>query len=156
MNEKDEKFDEKEMQKHDEKSAEEKSADEKTYEEKYRRDPLGTLIWAVILIWAGVVWLANNFNFLDRINFGFAILPFELPFETEVWTIFFIGAGLILLVEVLIRMAIPDFRRPVMGTFILAIVFFGIAIGSWELIWPLILIVVGASILLRGFFNRRE
>jgi len=155
MNEKDEKFDEKEMQKHDEKSAEEKSTDEKTYEEKYRRDPLGTLIWAVILIWAGVVWLANNFGFLDRIRIRFSDLPFDLPFRTEVWTIFFIGAGVILLIEILIRLAVPDYRRPVLGTFILAVVFFGIGLGSWELIWPLILIVIGASILLRGVFKKK-
>jgi hypothetical protein len=155
MYEKDEKFDEKEMQKHDEKSAEEKSADEKTYEEKYRRDPLGTLIWAVILIWAGVVWLANNFGLLEGIRMRFANLPFDLPFRAEVWTIFFIGAGVILLIEVLIRMAVPDYRRPVLGTFILAVVFFGIGLGSWQLIWPLVLIVVGASILLRGVFKKQ-
>lgn len=151
MNEKEEKFDEKEMQKHDEKSAE-----EKTYEEKYRRDPLGTLVWAVILIWAGLVWLANNFNFLDRIRIRTEALPFDFPFRTQVWALFFIGAGVILLIEILIRLTIPDYRRPVMGTFIMAIVFFGIGLGSWALIWPLILIVFGASILLRGVFRNRS
>jgi len=151
----DEKFNEKEMQKHDEKSAEEKSAEEKTYEEKYRRDPLGTIIWAFILIWAGAVWLANNFNLLDRIRLGFGSLPFELPFPTEVWTIFFLGAGVILLIEVLVRLTVPEYRRPVMGTVILAVVFFGIGLGSWELFWPLVLILVGASILLRGFFSKQ-
>jgi hypothetical protein len=154
MNEKEEKFDEKEMQKHDEKSAEEKTAEEKTYEEKYRRDPLGTIIWAVILIWAGGVWLANNFNVFDRIRLGFGRLPFDLPFPTEVWTVFFLGAGLILLIEVLVRLVFPEYRRPVMGTIILAIVFFGIGLGSWDLFWPLVLILLGASILLRGFFKR--
>jgi hypothetical protein len=156
MNEKDEKFDEKELEKHDEKSAEEKSADEKTYEEKHRRDPLGTLIWALILIWAGVVWLANNFGFLDSIRIRFSDLPFVLPFAREVWALFFLGAGVILLIEVLIRLAVPDYRRPVMGTFILAVFFFGIGLGNWELIWPLVLIVIGASILLRGVFRKRE
>ncbi|MCJ7699947.1 MAG: hypothetical protein MUO62_00035 [Anaerolineales bacterium] len=150
MNEKEEKYDEKEMQKHDEKMAE-----EKTYEEKYRRDPLGTLVWAVILIWAGLVWLANNFGVLDRIRIPVAGRPFNFPFAGEVWTIFFIGAGLILLIEVLIRLAIPAYRRPVMGTFILAIVFIGVGLGSWQLIWPLVLIVLGASILLRGIFSRK-
>ncbi len=154
MNEKDEKFNEKEMQKHEEKSAEEKTADEKSYEEKYRRDPLGTLIWAFILIWAGLVWLANNFGFLDRIRFRFSRLPFEIPFRTEVWTIFFLGAGVILLIEILIRLTVPEYRRPVMGTFILAVVFIGIGIGNWGLVWPLILIVLGASILLRGLFKK--
>jgi hypothetical protein len=155
MNHKDEKFDEKEMEKHEEKSAEEKSSEEKTYEEKYRRDPLGTLIWAFILIWAGLVWLANNFGFLERIRFRTTDLPFDFPFATEVWTIFFLGAGVILLIEVIIRLIVPEYRRSVMGTFILAIVFFGMGLGSWNLIWPLILIVVGATILLRGVFSRK-
>ena len=154
MNEQYEKYEEKELQKRDEKSAEEKSADEKTYEEKYRRDPLGTLVWAVILIWAGVVWLANNFGFLDRMRGRLADLPVDLPFGAEVWTIFFAGAGVILLIEVVIRLVVPEYRRPIMGTVILAIVFFGLALGSWNLIWPLILIVAGASILLRGIFKR--
>jgi len=155
MNEKEEKFDEKEMEKHDEKSAEEKSAEEKTYEEKYRRDPLGTLVWAVILIWAGVVWLANNFGFLKGISTRFQDLPFDLPFRTEVWTFILLGVGAILLIEVLIRLAVPDYRRPVMGTFILAIVLIGISLGSWDLIWPFILIVIGVSILLRGIFRKK-
>jgi len=149
MNETEEKFDEKEMQKHDE-----KSADEKSYEEKYRRDPLGTLIWAVILIWAGVVWLAKNFGFLESISNRFSDLPIDLPFATEVWALFFLGAGVILLIEVLIRLTVPDYRRPILGTFILAVVFFGVGLGNWELIWPLVLIIVGATILLRGVFRR--
>ena len=155
MNEKYEKYDEKEMQKQDEKTAEEKTSEEKTYEEKYRRDPLGTLVWAVILIWAGVVWLANNFGFLDRLQIRLSDLPIDLPFRNEVWIFFFLGAGVILLIEILIRLAVPEYRRPVMGTFILAVVFFGLGLGSWKLIWPLILIVLGASILLRGVFSRK-
>ena len=145
----DEKNTEKELQKQEEKSAEEKS-----YEEKYRRDPLGTLVWAIILIWAGVVWLANNFGYLDRFRNLFSDLPFDFPFAREVWALFFLGAGVILLIEVLIRLTVPDYRRPVLGTFILAVVFFGIGLGSWQLIWPLVLIVIGLSILLRGMFRK--
>ena len=57
------KFDEKEMEKHDEKQ--EKSSEEKNWDEKYRRDPLGTIVWAAIFIWAGLVFLAANLGFLD-------------------------------------------------------------------------------------------
>jgi len=150
MNEKDEKYDEKEMEKHEEKSTEEKS-----FEEKHRRDPLGSLIWAVILIWAGVVMLANNFGFLDNLRIGSLGLPFDFPFPAEMWSIFFLGAGVILLIEIGIRLIIPNYRRPVMGTFILAIVFFGIGLGDWGMVWPLILIAIGASLLLRGLFQNR-
>ncbi|MBC8509457.1 MAG: hypothetical protein ISR58_21245 [Anaerolineales bacterium] len=151
MNEKDEKYNEKEMQKHDEKSAEEKS-----YEEKYRRDPLGALIWAVILIWAGVVMLAANFGLLDRIRIPFVGRSVDFPFYADAWPFFFMGAGMILLIEVLIRLSVPEYRRPVMGTFILAIVFFGVGLGNWNVIWPLVLIVIGVSILLRGSFRSQE
>ena len=152
MYEKQEKYDEKEMQKH-----EEKSADEKSYEEKYRRDPLGTMIWAAILIWAGVVLLASNLGFLDRLNIRFSRLdiPFEFPFA-DAWGLIFLGAGLILLIEVTIRLVIPTYRRPVMGTVILAIVFFGIGLGNWDLIWPFIIIAIGLSLILRGAFRGRK
>ncbi len=150
----DEKYEEKEMQKREEKSVEEKSAEEKSYEEKYRRDPLGTLIWAFILIWAGVVWLASNFGFLARFRNSFSGLPFHFPFAREVWPLFFLGAGVILLIEVIIRLTVPNYRRPVLGTFILAVVFFGIGLGNWALIWPIVLIIIGATILLRGMFRR--
>jgi hypothetical protein len=100
--------------------------------------------------------LASNFGFLDRIRFRSSELPFEFPFIADAWPVFFLGAGVILLIEVLVRLTVPEYRRPVMGTFILAIVFFGIGLGSWTLIWPLILIVIGASILLRGIFRNQE
>lgn len=147
----DEKMNEKEIEKHEEKSAEEKS-----YEEKYRRDPLGTIIWAVILIWVGVVMLANNFGLLDFIRFQTRALPFDFPFFAETWSFIFLGAGVILLIEVVIRLTVPDYRRPVMGTFILAVVFFGVGLGSWETIWPVILIIVGASIVLRAVLGKQE
>jgi hypothetical protein len=149
MNETEEKMDEKELQKHEEKSAEEKS-----YEEKYRRDPLGTMVWAAILIWAGIVLLANNIGFLDRFAIRVSDLPIGIPFAAEAWSLIFIGAGVILLIEVLIRSVVPDYRRPVMGTFILAIVFFGIGLDNWDLIWPFILIAIGTTILLRGLFKK--
>ena len=49
----DEKFDEKELDKRDEKQ-DEKSPQEKSWDEKWQRDPLSTIVWATIFIWAGV------------------------------------------------------------------------------------------------------
>ena len=63
---------------------------------------------------------------------------------------------MIVLIEIAIRLLIPDFRRPVMGSVIFAVVCFGLALGSWDLIWPLILIAIGASILLRGLFRSNQ
>ena len=153
MDEKQEKFDEKELEKN-----EEKSSDEKSYEEKYRRDPLGSIVWAVILIWVGLVLLAQNMGYLERlgIRLKFADLPFEVPFVGDSWSLIFLGIAVILLIEIVIRLLIPDYRRPLMGNVIFLIVCIGLAFGSWNLIWPLILIAIGASILLRGLFRSNQ
>ena len=153
MDEKQEKFDEKELEKQ-----EEKSADEKSYEEKYRRDPLGAIIWAVILIWVGVVLLAKNMGYLEQLGLqlDFADLPFNIPFVGDSWSLIFLGIAVIVFIEIIIRLLIPDYRRPLMGSVIFLIVCIGLAFGSWDLIWPLILIAVGASILLRGMFRSKQ
>ena len=153
MDEKQEKFDEKEMEKN-----EEKSSNEKSYEEKYRRDPLGSIIWALILMWVGVVLLAQNLGYLEQlgIRLQFADLPFEVPFVGDSWSLIFLGIAVILLIEIVIRLLIPDYRRPLMGTVIFLIVCIGLAFGSWNFIWPLILIAIGASILFRGLFRSNQ
>lgn len=150
-NEKQEEKDEKDLQKQEEKSA----------EEKWRRDPLSAIVWAVILIWAGLVFLASNlglldwFNdLLDTFNLQTVDLPVELPMiPLEAISLFFIGAGAIILGEVLIRLLMPGYRKPLMGSVIVAIIFLGIGLGSWGCIWPLIIIAIGLSILLRNLFG---
>lgn len=150
-----EKAREKEMEKQDEKRPEEKS-----WDEKYRRDPLGSIIWAIILIWVGVVFLLSNLGMLDRLlHLTTEISGIdELDKFLGTWPVILIGMGVILLVEVLIRLLVPAYRRPVTGTFILAIIFLALGMGdlvSWNLLWPLVLIGLGVSFLLRGVFRKR-
>jgi len=136
---------EKEYEKHEEKSV----------DEKWRRDPLGTVVWAAILIWAGLVLLAENLDLLNNFR-AEEIIP---NYDPSTWSIILLGAGVVLLIEVLIRLAVPTYRRPVMGTLILAVVFIGVGFGdifNWSLVLPLILIVVGLSIIFRGFGRTKE
>jgi hypothetical protein len=138
---------EKEEEKRGEKYEKEGEKQEKSWDEKWRRDPLGTLVWAAILIWAGLVLLASNLGLLAR---------FE---KVEVWDLIFLGAGVIILLEVAIRLLLPDYRRPVIGSIILAVVFLSIGLGNlinWGIIWALALIVIGVLIIFRGMFRRRE
>ena len=124
-----------------------------------KRDPLGALVWASILIWAGVVLLANNLGvfgliteFTDRLPFDLLNASWESGFiSVEALSVFWLGAAAILLLEVVIRVLVPQYRRSVTGTLILAIVFAGLAIGRWECIGPLILIAIGVGIILRNF-----
>ena len=135
---------------------EEKTAEEKSFDEKYRSDPLSGVVWASILIWAGSVFLANNLGYLTSITRRLSDRPTPFPFLFETWPIIFFGAGIILLLEILVRYLLPVYRQPVVGRFILAVVFLSIGINRAELIFPLILIALGASILLRGAFRSRK
>ena len=148
FNEKRDEKDEKELDKHQEKSA----------EEKWNRDPLAAIVWASILIWAGIVLLAANLGAFDLISDFFERLPFELgqlPFEISIvpmegWAVFWVGAAVILLLEVAVRLIVPEYRRPVMGTMVLAVVFLALGLGTWVCVLPLILIAAGVSILFRN------
>jgi low affinity Fe/Cu permease len=130
----------------DEKEEKQEEKDEKSRGEKWRRDPLSAAIWAGILIWAGLALLAGNLGLLA---------PFEW---LEPWSLVFLGAGLIVLLEAAIRLSVPAYRRPVGGTVIVAIILMAIGLGdlvSWGVVWALVLIVGGVIILLQGLGWRR-
>ncbi len=84
----------------------------------------------------------------------------NLPFIAglPVWSVILIGAGLVLLVEVVVRLALPEYRHGVGGTIVLAIILLSVGLGNqigWSLVLPLILIGIGLSILVRGMVGRR-
>lgn len=146
--------DEKELRKR-----EEKAPQEKQFDEKYRRDPLGALVWPLILIWAGLVFLAANLGYLDWMRGRDIGGPAGIFWTgANAWSLIMLGAGVIILLEVAVRLAVPAYRRPVTGSVILAIIFIGVGLGNltnWDILWPLILIVIGAGILIGGFFRNR-
>ena len=141
--------DEKDVRKHDEKVEE--------------RDTLSTISWAAILIWAGVAFLAVNQGWLDRLNLPQSLFHNLLPrqlgmFEPDVWSLIALGVGVIILLEVVVRLLVPAFRHHVGGSLITAAVFIGIGLGNWfgwNIIWPLILIAVGVVVLIGGLTRKR-
>lgn len=135
-------------EKEEEKSEKEHEKDEKGHwEEKWHRDPLSAARWAIILIWAGIaLLLANNLPFIANLKW------------LDGWGLAFAGAGVILLLEVVVRVLVPAYRRAVSGILILAAVFLGIGLGDlfgWEVTGALVLIAVGGGMLLRSFMRRR-
>lgn len=101
-----------------------------------RHDSLDSVVWAVSFIWAGVVILAYNLG-----------VPFEIPVEEQAWSLFFLGAGTFVLIEVAVRLLVPAYRASVGGELIWAGILFAIGTGTLVVIVPLILIAIGASIL---------
>jgi divalent metal cation (Fe/Co/Zn/Cd) transporter len=128
----------------DEKEEKQEKEEEKHEKGEWRSDRLDTLSWAAILIWIGLVLLANSLEI-------FAL--------AESWPAIPLGAGIIVLIEALARLALPQYRRPTGGHYVLAIVLIAVGLGNWldwSLIWPVALILIGLGILARGFLQRRE
>jgi len=96
------------MQSNQRDEKEDEKRNEKSWEEKRRRDPLATLGWAVVLIWAGFVLLADNFNLFDQISIDFIA-------DMQPWSLIFGGAGIIVLALVVVRLLVPEYRGPVTG-----------------------------------------
>jgi hypothetical protein len=154
----DQRHEEKELQKRDEKR-EEKAPEEKNWDEKYRRDPVGMIVWAAILIWAGLVLLAGNLGLLDVLVRRPSDQAWGVLAAAGAWGIVFIGAGIIVLLGIAYRLAVPAQRRPITGAVILAIVLIAIGLGNltdWNIVWPLIVVAIGLSIVIGAFTRRRR
>jgi hypothetical protein len=77
--------------------------------------------------------------------------------RVEAWSLGFLGAGAIVLLEVVVRLLVPAYRRAVGGTLVFAAILLGVGLGEivgWVVIGPLVLIALGVSVLLRGLFRR--
>ena len=139
-----EKQEEKEEEKVQEKQDEKQG--EKNWDEKWRRDPISAAAWAVILIWAGLVLLAETTGLLAPYNIG------------QPWWLIVAGAGAIFIIEAIVRALVPAYRRSIMGTLIIGIVLVGVGLGNLlgaHLTWPVVLIVIGVAMLVRGLLVNR-
>jgi hypothetical protein len=145
----DEKFDEKAKEKQEEKSP----------DEKWRNDPLGMIVFACILIWAGIVLLLDNTGKLDEwIREVVRATGWTTLRDSNEWQIIALGAGVIILVEILLRLIVPAYRRSIHGSLIFAILLIGFGLSgwiAWEILWPIVLIILGLSIVFRGVFRKK-
>jgi hypothetical protein len=121
-----------------------------SWDEKWRRDPVEAAVWAIALIWAGVAWLLSYYGFWDPI----------LKHDDQWWAIIVFGAGVIVLLGVLVRVVVPAYRRPWVGSLILGLILVGVGLGGiteqWVAIGPLVLIGIGIAGLAAYFSRRKE
>lgn len=124
-----------------------------------QRDLLGNIAWALILIWAGLVFLANNLGWLTQWQLPNSLTPPGLEaLNLGIWGLIFLGAGLILLLEGLLKALIRSQRSGMGSAFLFGFIFLGIGLSNlydWDVIFPLILIGLGLSALLRALVHER-
>ncbi len=96
----------------------------------WRNDRLDTIWWALAFIWGGVVLLADITGYGPSFSWW------------NGWAVFFVGAGVLVLLGTLIRLLVPEFRRKLILSLIFGIILLAIELGdlaSW--VWPLVLVV---------------
>jgi len=143
-----------------------KMADEKEIEKQDKKeggDLLGSIAWALILIWAGLVFLASNLGWFSQwgltVDQSWNFQGFRDWTTFSVWNLIALGAGVILLLEAVAQLLLPNYRGRAGGTLVLAAVCIGIGLGgwlSWDYLWPLVLIAVGINVLVRGVRRSRK
>lgn len=110
--------------------------------EKWHRDPIGGVIFGLGVILCGIIWflLESGLIFIEKL-------------EELWWAYLLLGIGLLLVLEVIIRILFPKYRRGIFGKLILSFIL--IAIGGSNILeietwWPLVLILVGFLIIVRA------
>ena len=132
--------------------------EEEKRDEKGHEDPLSALVWALILIWAGLVFLGENLGLLDVIVADPIQIGDVTIQQVSTWSMIFLGAGVLIFVEALIRTFVPAYRSSTGGNFFLAAVFLGIGLGGlvgYSLVWPFILIAMGLAALASALIRKR-
>lgn len=119
------------------------------HRERWGRDDRGSLsalTWGAMLILAGTIFLANTLGLLPRWG------------SADVWDWIMLGAGGLLLLNAFLRVALPDFGEPSWFHIAAGLVLIALGAGrafafdiSLEQWWPVILIAIGLSTLLKGF-----
>lgn len=127
----DEKSDEKETEKSEEKG--------EFWGDVAGSDRLSQFTWGGVVLWAGIAFLLESAGVFS------SVMPWLLG-----------GAGAILLAEVGVRMAIPEYRVRPGARLIFGIVFLMLGLGTgfgFGSLWPLILIGIGVGLLINRLFD---
>lgn len=125
--------------------------------EKQRSDRLSSITWALILIWAGMVFLAAHLGWLDALRTSISLPEGIYLAEMSTWSVIFLGSGVLVFIEAMIRSFSKTYRSSTGGNFVLAAVFLGVGLGSifgWNVVWPFVLIAMGFAALLGAVIRR--
>ena len=117
----------------------------KKHSERNERRRLVRLWWAVVLIWAGLVFAADSMELMPQID------------DASAWSWIFLGAGLVAILGSSFRLISPDIPNPTTWDWVWGVICLTIGLGGFttlNIFWPLILILVGALALVNGLWWR--
>ena len=121
------------------------STEHNAISKKEERRRIEAVYWAGVLVWAGVVFGADQLGYVPQIG------------EAGPWSWVFLGAGLYSLLGSLYRLSSPNYSNPPMSDYIWGAVFLIIGLGGFttlKITWPLVLVVVGVILLARVVIGR--
>lgn len=98
------------------------------------RQLIGGIWWGAVLIWAGLVFIADNLGYLPQIG------------SADEWSWILLGAGIFALVADLWRAAAPAIVAPTIWDWIGAALLLLLGMSgfmSYAFPWPLIIIIIG-------------
>ncbi len=124
---------------------EELKAEQEKLAEKAERKRLESFWWAAVIIWAGLVFIADYLGFLPEIR------------EVGAWSWIFLGAGAFGLIGAGIRVISADLPNPSGWDYFWSALFLIIGAGGFVgggIAFPIVLIVIGLAILGNVLFRR--
>jgi hypothetical protein len=107
---------------------------------------LDAFYWGGVIVWAGLVFGADSLGYLPQIG------------GCDAWSWIFLGAGLYALLLALFRLNSPGYPNPTASDYVWAGIFMILGLGgffSFNIAWPLILVLVGVAILTKTVLHRQ-
>ena len=112
--------------------------------EKREGDPIGTVFGGLVLIVLGIAFYLVVSGRIDW---------------TQWWAYFIAGLGAVLLLDALMRAALPEYRRFIIGRVVGGVILLGLgALNILEIedVWPLVLVGGGVAVILYGVYTSRR
>ena len=113
--------------------------------EQEERRQIETIYWAGVLIWAGLVFVADNQGWLPKVG------------EAGPWSWIFFGAGLYGTLGNFFRLAAANWSAPTTWDWIWSgfwLILGLVGVTGVDVFWPLALILVGVVVLANMLFRR--
>jgi hypothetical protein len=117
----------------------------KQYGDRQARRRLEGLWWAVVLIWAGLVFAADQMELVPQIA------------DATTWSWIFLGAGVLGIVGSFYRLTASDVPNPTTWDWVWGGICLIIGLDGFvtlTIFWPLILILVGGLSLINALWGR--